>query len=347
MVVLRLAALQPLLRAPANRLARSMRRHCTIASAAPGPVDAPPLSPLSLSAPMDAAASSTVRLHFAEAGNQLAPADAPPPLVVLHGLLGAGGNFRTWATRLHREHEPSRRILLVDLRNHGNSIHSESMRLEEMAADVLRLLDENGIERAAVCGHSLGGKVAMMLALLHPRRVERLVVLDIAPVKYGPGDGSGWAEACATIRAMRGVDVGRATDKKDAEQSLSRAISDPALRAFVLMNLARRSGGGLRWRVNLDAIDAALPQLADWPIKAGQGVVPYGGNTLFVGGGRSRYVRSSHLETISSFFSRFSVTTVRSAAHWIHADEPDALLLIAANFLAVPCAGDEECVPQY
>lgn len=173
----------------------------------------------------------------------------------------------------------------------------------------------------------------MALALNEPERVERLVVLDMAPVAYSADDGSNWGEIGTVVSALQDLDLARVQTKRDADAALSRTVSDPGLRAFALMNLVRASGGGFRWRVNLEAIASSLPELAQWELT-GQ----YNGNTLFVGGGKSRYVRSSHLPTISGHFNRFSISTVRNAAHWIHADEPEALLLIVQSFLEAPSA---------
>ncbi|EOD31245.1 hypothetical protein EMIHUDRAFT_468247 [Emiliania huxleyi CCMP1516] len=218
---------------------------------------------LSRSSAVATATASSVGLQFSDAGSW--PATSQTPFVVLHGLLGAGSNFQTWAARLGDDcaaKGAARRVLLVDLRNHGSSDKAATMSFVEMAADVRRLLDEQGIPKAILCGHSLGGKVAMALALQSPERVERLVVLDMAPV------------------------------------------SDPGLRAFLLTNLVRRSGEteprlrrdcaenkrggqGFAWRVNLRAIADSLGELARWEV----GGEVYGGNTLFVAGGSSRHSR--------------------------------------------------------
>ena len=284
-----------------------------------------------------AASGQPVRLAFSEvaSGASLIGGDRAP-LVILHGLFGASGNFQSWASQLSTElraAQKPRRILLVDLRNHGDSGHGPDMSWPTMASDVDALLQKEAIPRAVVMGHSLGGKVAMALALTKPERVERLGVLDMAPVSYTSDDGSKWGDIRAVVVAVQTVELARILSKRDADAVLSRSVADPGLRAFVLMNLVRTSTGGFRWRFNLEAIAASLPKLARWEPIGGQ---QYGGNTLFVGGGKSKYVRSSHLEAISSHFSRFSISTVRNAAHWVHADEPEALSLIVQSFLDAP-----------
>ena len=284
---------------------------------------------------------TSIRLHYAEVGTPaaLAAATAPAPMLMLHGLCGSGANFRSWATALHDDCAANgrpRRIILVDLRNHGASDHAASMSVDAMAGDVRALLDAERIERAVLCGHSLGGKVAMALALSDPVRVERLIVLDMAPVAYELDDGSGWDESARLVDACARLDVGAVANKGDADRQLARVVGSPGLRNFMLMNLVRRSSGrGFAWRINIGGTQRALPEIARWNADDAGVSEPYGGNTLFVAGGKSRYLRSSHLLSISQHFSRFSITTVRNADHWIHADEPEALLLIVSNFLAV------------
>ena len=157
------------------------------------------------------------------------------------------------------------------------------------------------------------------------------MVLDMAPVAYAPAEPQ-WDSIIQVVRAMRTIKLDVISSKRDADAMLARTVSDPGIRAFVLTNLARTRTGSFRWRVNLDAIEAWLPRLADWDVKASSGA--YAGNTLFVGGGKSRFLRSSHLPAISEQFSRFSLSTIRTADHWVHADEPEALLIIMSSFLA-------------
>ena len=172
-------------------------------------------------------------------------------------------------------------------------------------------------------------------ALLHPERVERLMVLDMAPVAYAPKEPQ-WEGIIQVVSAMRTVKLDVISSKRDADAMLARTVSDPSIRAFVLTNLVRTRTGSFKWRVNLDAIEAWLPRLADWDVEASKG--SYGGNTLFVGGGKSRFLRSSHLPAISEQFTRFSLSTIRTADHWVHADEPEALLIIMESFLAAKAA---------
>lgn len=246
-------------------------------------------------------------------------ASAAPPLLILHGLFGSGRNWGGVARRLGA----ARRVLSLDLRNHGASPWAATMSYEEMAADCLALMDTEGFEAADLMGHSMGGKAAMTLALLHPARVARLVAVDIAPVAYRSVN-SDYAEA------MRDLDLGAVASRGDAEAALAPRIPDPAERAFLLQNLVR-GAEGYAWRVNLPAILEAIDDIAGFPeTLAGR---RYDGPALFVAGGRSRYLRPEHEETVDVLFPRASVVRIADAGHWVHVDRPDAFVDKVTAFL--------------
>ena len=133
---------------------------------------------------------------------------------------------------------------------------------------------------------------------------------------------------------MQAIDLEALQSKTAADQALARTVTDSATRAFILTNLVRRSGGeGWRWRVNLAAIQTSLPELARWDEDEWPAGARYEGNTLFIKGGQSKFLRSSHVDEITKSFGAFSITTLRTAAHWIHADEPEALQVVVSRFL--------------
>src|SRR5690606_24200481 len=103
--------------------------------------------------------------------------EGKPPLVVLRGLLGSSRNWMAAGKDL----SPDFHVMALDLRNHGESGHAPEHNYLTMTNDVLAWLDEAGLERVRLMGHSMGGKTAMRLACLAPERVEALVVVDIAP----------------------------------------------------------------------------------------------------------------------------------------------------------------------
>jgi len=233
-------------------------------------------------------------------------------LVILHGLLGSSSNWRSIARRLSAQH----RVFALDLPNHGDSPHVPRMSYPAMAADVRAFLDTHAIDAATIIGHSMGGKVAMRLALDAPQRVHRLVVVDIAPTP-SHHDHLPW------LRAMADLDLSRVSRRADAEHMLADAVPDPGMRGFLLQNLTS-TPGGFAWRVNLEAIEASLPALLDFPVDPQ--AQPFRGESLFVRGARSDYVLPEDEPVILELFPGAQIVTVEGAGHWVHAEQPERFL---------------------
>jgi pimeloyl-ACP methyl ester carboxylesterase len=240
-----------------------------------------------------------------------------PPVVLLHGLFGSTQSFATLQRRLCA----SNRVVALDLRNHGASPHAPGMDYPTMAADVAETLALQVALPCALIGHSMGGKVAMRLALDRPECVARLLVSDIAPVSYQAGF-RGYAEAMAAL------DLTPPLTRAAAGSALATAVPDRAVRDFLLQNL--RLGAQPSWRLGLADIAAGLPAIEDWP---GTEAV-YPGPTLFVAGANSHYIRSAHRPVIRERFPAARFVTVKNAGHWIHADNPAAFLAVIEAFLA-------------
>jgi esterase len=249
-------------------------------------------------------------LHAIEAG-------LGDPLVLLHGLFGSARNFST----VQREFTQHHRTIALDLRNHGASPHHADMRYSAMAADVLQALDQLSALPATLLGHSMGGKVAMQVALAQPDMVSRLIVADIAPVPYPPHFHD-IAAAMAALKLLPGM------KRADAEAALSEAVPDPATRAFLLQNL--QLGASPAWRIGLDEIVAALPEIGAWDAPAD---ACYTGPTLFIAGATSDYVRQEHRPAIRALFPDARFVTLKNAGHWLHADNPSGFVAVVEAFL--------------
>jgi pimeloyl-ACP methyl ester carboxylesterase len=243
-----------------------------------------------------------------------------PPVAILHGLFGSGRNWRSIAQQLGASH----RVLAFDLRNHGASPWADGMATGEMVEDLRASLRARGIEHAALLGHSMGGKVAMLAALRHPAEIDRLVVVDIAPAVNPP-------TLLAYVRAMRAIDLRGLTRRSEVDARLTEAIPDAAERAFLLQNLAIADGSAL-WRLNLEAIEREFPQISgfpDFPAAAA-----YRGPTLFVAGARSNYISPEHEPEIRRLFPQARITRIEAAGHWVHAEQPEAFLQAVGPFLS-------------
>jgi pimeloyl-ACP methyl ester carboxylesterase len=242
-----------------------------------------------------------------------------PPVALLHGLLGAGQNFGAVQKALAGE---GRRVLALDLRNHGGSPHAATMTYPEMAADVAETLAAEGAWPAAAVGHSMGGKVAMALALARPEGVERLLVADISPVAYPT------PLFTAYIAAMQAIPLRPGLARREADAALVPAVPNPALRAFLLQNLLFQADPP-RWRIGLEEIAAALPDIGGWPTFAGR----YHGRVLSLAGDRSDYVKPEHHAAFRALFPAVDFATM-PAGHWLHAENPAAFLAQVQAFLA-------------
>ncbi len=245
------------------------------------------------------------------------------PTILLHGLFGTGSNFAT----IQRHLATTRRVLAFDLRNHGRSPHDPVMTYPAMAQDVRDTMRALGIEAAALVGHSMGGKVAMTLALHDPASVTRLLVADIAPVAYPPRYDT-------IVAAMRGLALPADLTRADADSRLATAIPDSVMRQFLLSNL--RFGAQPEWRIGLDEIAAGLPAIMGWP-KTGNGVSDgagrFEGPTLVLRGERSDYILTEHRPLFRALFPAARFAALRDAGHWLHADAPDAFTATLNAFL--------------
>jgi esterase len=247
-------------------------------------------------------------------------AGTQPPVVILHGLFGSAGNWATIARRLAEQ----RRVVALDLRNHGNSPWAHTISYSDMAEDVFATSRALGLGRFALIGHSMGGKAAMAAALAHPAEVERLVVVDIAPVAYAPGH-------LGYVRAMRALDLSAVRRRGDADAALADVVPGAAERAFLLQNLVFEAGGA-RWRINLAAIEQAMRELAGFPPQPPGAV--YRGPALFVAGENSDFLLPAHEPAIKRLFPHARIARADNAGHWLHAEQPEAFLDLAAPFLA-------------
>lgn len=238
-----------------------------------------------------------------------------------HGLFGQGKNWTQIGKQLAGDH----RVLLVDMPNHGRSEWVDTIDYLDLAARVAGLFSAD--DPVALVGHSMGGKIAMVLALQHPELVERLVVVDVSPVTY-----DNTSEFAGYVDAMRGLDLSTLERRSDADERLRDAVPNDTVRSFLLQNL-RRDGDSWRWQVNLEVLGEQLPQLGGWPEERLAELPPYEGPVLWVGGDRSDYVREEYAGAMDRWFPRNRRVTIKGAGHWVHSEEPETFLAVLDRFL--------------
>jgi esterase len=244
------------------------------------------------------------------------------PVLVLHGLFGSLSNWGWHCKQLAQQYA----VYGVDLRNHGDSPHSDQLDYQVMAEDVRQLIVRLGLESCCIVGHSMGGKVAMQLALSFPDLIEKLVIVDIAPVSY-PEDADGHMNVLA---AMDAVKLGEIKSRTQAEVTIEDYIPQEATRKFLLTNLVRNKEGSFEWRLDKDSIRKNYANLRAELIATMSFLKP----VLFIKGSLSPYIKPEHEAQIKELFPAASVKLFMDAGHWLHAEKPQALQKILLKFLS-------------
>lgn len=241
-----------------------------------------------------------------------------PDVVLLHGLFGQGGNLGSIARALQDEF----RVHTPDLPDHGHSHWTPEPSIDGYANAVAAWMAERHLPYAHFVGHSLGGKVAMQLALSKPALVDKLVVADIAPIAYPPSHDGVFA-------AMAAVAAGRCGSRQEAAALLAKHITEPSVVQFLLLSLRREADGVYQWRLNRKGLEAGYAQLR----TCLEAEVPFDGEALFIRGGQSSYVTEAAVPEIERLFSHVAIETIADTGHWLHAEKPAVFNALVLNFL--------------
>lgn len=244
------------------------------------------------------------------------------PVILIHGLFGDLDNLKSISRHLADNYT----VVNLDVRNHGQSPHTDDMNYADMASDVIAIADAEGFDRFHLLGHSMGGKIAMEIALRYPSRVLSLIVADIAPVAYD-------ARHSTIIEALTSIDTDALQSRQQADKQLAESIDSQGVRQFLLKNLRKDSDDNGKerwyWRFNLPALKANYTTLIGAPTSAGQ----YTGPTLFIRGAQSDYVTTEHRDAIVQRFPNAQPKTIEGAGHWLHAEKPTAFNQLVSGFL--------------
>lgn len=241
-----------------------------------------------------------------------------PDIVFLHGLFGAGDNWRS----IGRSLSDRFRVHLLDLPNHGKSAWIDNPELGELANIVHQWTRDNGLGQYHLLGHSMGGKVAMQMALNdHADPLLSLTVVDIAPKRYAPHHQD-------VFFALNNVDFDELNDRKSIDDAMKPHVTDDVVRGFLLKSLHRKDGK-LAWRFNVPVLESRYDSVAGEPTSK----TPFPGSTLFIKGMNSNYITAEDQDTIRTLFPNAKAKLIEGAGHWPHAEKPAIFTKIVSDFL--------------
>ncbi|MEL4308970.1 alpha/beta fold hydrolase [Joostella sp. CR20] len=241
------------------------------------------------------------------------------PLLILHGFLGMSDNWKTLGTKYA---DLGFEVHLLDLRNHGKSFHSDDFSYELMVDDVLNYIDLHDLESVNIIGHSMGGKVAMLLAVSKPEVVTRLLVADIAPKYYPPHHQT-------IINGLKALDFNKISSRTEADEELSKHINDWGTRQFLLKNLHWKTKETLGFRFNLPVLSEAQEEIGE--ALPSQKI--FNGKTLFLRGSKSEYISPNDTDLIKAHFPSAIIEIIDNAGHWLHAENPTQFFEKSSKFL--------------
>jgi len=254
---------------------------------------------------------SIMQLHFQSYGQG-------SPLVILHGLFGSLENWHSMSQKLAADF----RVVAVDQRNHGRSLHAAEMNYELMAQDLKELVADQHLGTIDLLGHSMGGKTAMIFALTYPELVKKLVVVDMAPRAYAP-------QHRPILEALMSLDLSSVGNRKGMESQLANSIPELALRQFLLKNVKRDPAGAFYWQMNLAGIEANYDRLNEGLSNGRTFEKP----ALFIRGEISDYIRKQDIAQIQTLFPQAEHCEIAGAGHWVHVEAPEAFLRKVREFL--------------
>ncbi|WP_318642603.1 alpha/beta fold hydrolase [Flavobacterium ardleyense] len=239
--------------------------------------------------------------------------------LILHGFLGMSDNWKTLGTKWA---EAGYEVHLLDLRNHGRSLHSDKFNYDVMAQDVFEYCKEKELSSIFLMGHSMGGKVAMTFAALHPELVEKLIVADIGPKEYKPHHDQ-------ILEGLSAVDFTEKPERSDVDEIVSKYVEDLGTRQFLLKSLYWETPGQLAYRFNLPVFLENRDSIGE-PLQTD---ASYSGPTLFLRGSKSNYILDEDFREIRNYFPKATIVTIANAGHWLHAENPDEVYDSVLNFL--------------
>lgn len=255
------------------------------------------------------------------------------PIIILHGLYGSSDNWMTIGRKLSENYE----VWLLDLRNHGKSLHHEIHNYDVMKDDLYDFILEQRIENPVIVGHSMGGKAAMAFALSYPDLISKLIVLDIAPKSYlfSLEGMKGELNHKGILSALISVELDKFTRREEVFEDLSNRIGNARISHFLMKNIKRDSEKKFIWALNLEALNNNLKDILDGfsGKEVDSNITSIGFPVLFIKGANSDYILEDDKEEIEDIFPYAQFQSIKDAGHWLHVEQPEQLLKVLINFI--------------
>lgn len=239
------------------------------------------------------------------------------PIIIIHGLFGSSDNWLTISKRLSEHYK----IYLPDIRNHGLSPHSDDHNYQLMVNDIVEFINEHKIDKPVIIGHSMGGKIAMKLAIDYPDLIDKIIIVDIAPKMYQH-------EHKDYIETLLSINLNNVKSRDEVEKRLIDKIPDRGVRLFLLKNLYRKDDMSFGWRINLESIYRNIREIEGYTTDSTSNI-----KALFLQGELSKYIKDSDYSLIKSVFPNSEIIKIENAGHWLHAEKPTEVYDAMANFL--------------
>ena len=230
------------------------------------------------------------------------------PFIILHGFLGMSDNWKTLGQKFS---ESGFQVHLVDQRNHGKSFHNDTFNYEVLVEDLKRYCTAHNLEDFVLLGHSMGGKTAMLFSTQYPELLSKLLVADISPRFYPVHHDT-------ILNGLSAMDFEKIKSRGEAEDILSRYVSDFGTRQFLLKNLYWIEKGKLALRMNLEVLRNEVAEIGE-PLPS---QARFEKETLFLRGDRSEYIGLEDETIILNHFPKAKIVTIANAGHWLHAENP-------------------------
>ncbi len=248
------------------------------------------------------------------------------PFVIIHGLYGSSDNWLTIGKKLGKRHT----VYMLDQRNHGQSPHDDVNSFDSMRDDLVGFLNQQGIEKTILLGHSMGGKTAMYFAADYPERVERLIVADIAPVDYMQlNEKSQYYLHRNILLAMIDINFTQVENREDVAYYLSEKVDDTRVVQFLLKNVVKDKNTKLfKWRLNPEALYNYLDEIVSGVNKSWLSAqIPITSYPVkFIKGANSNYIQESDIQVIKEIYPDANIVALPDAGHWLHAEQPQLFL---------------------